>query len=359
MAQKPTASLPDIFAKPGAAPARGTPIEDLPREDAPQATVDPVEVEVPVVVVAPPEPAPVVAPVVEAQAAPPPPPVAPLPSPIQEPIVTAQPSPTHMPDVAPRSSAASGSTAWSFAVAALAISLTAPVWQGPLYRAFGLSLPLDQTVLEDSQTLARQERKQQEVEQKLAVATAQLAKAQAEAAQAIKRQNDALAWVRVMALTRLADALRNDRPFAADLAIARGAGIDIDEVKPLLDRLAPYASIGVPSLADLDRDFRRNADQVLRSGFGPIPVDWVGNVMTWTRATVTRTAAPPVDPTPGYVRAAGPLVADGELTDAIAQLRQISGPYEAVFASWIEDAEARLTAERIARKLNDVLARVK
>ena len=34
MAKKPVHGLPDVFAKPGGAPARGTPIEDLPTDEA-------------------------------------------------------------------------------------------------------------------------------------------------------------------------------------------------------------------------------------------------------------------------------------------------------------------------------------
>ncbi len=99
MARRPGPALPDVFARPGAAPARGTPIEDLPQDAAP--------------------PEPVAEP-------PPPPPPAIEPQPVR--YQTARRPGCRAPEVAPS----------PLAIVALVISLTAPFWADYLLPIIGI-----------------------------------------------------------------------------------------------------------------------------------------------------------------------------------------------------------------------------
>jgi len=243
---------------------------------------------------------------------------------------------------------------WGIAVAALVVALTVPVWQDPVQRMLGITTSVSRARQEDALTLGRLERKQQDLEQRLAATGTQLTKAQADLAQAARRQEDAAAWLRAMALTRLGDALRRSAPFGPDLAVARGAGVSLDDIKPMLDQIAPFVSMGVPSTADLDREFRRMADQITGPGRGLIPAQWMATLTSWTSFN---RPPQPVDVTPDLVRAAAANVADGNYAGAIEQLRQISGPYEQVFAGWIEDAQARMAADGIVKRVDEAVER--
>ena len=251
--------------------------------------------------------------------------------------------------------ASGANSTWGIAVAALVVGLTVPIWQDPVQRTLGITTEVSRAQQEDALTLARLERKQQDLEQRLASTTAQLTKAQGELAQAARRQEDAAAWLRAMALTRLGDALRRSSPFAPDLAVARGAGVNLDDIKPMLDKIGPFVSTGVPTNADLDREFRRMADQITRTGRGMVPGEWIATLVSWT--SFNRAPPPPADPAPDLVRAAAANVADGNYAAAIEQLKQITGPYEQVFAGWIEDAQARKAADSIVKRVDEVVDR--
>ncbi|MGE4047945.1 MAG: COG4223 family protein [Acetobacteraceae bacterium] len=225
-----------------------------------------------------------------------------------------------------------------------------------MLRTLGITTPVSRAQQEDAIVIARLERKQQDLDQRLTATAAQLTRAQSDLAQAAKRQEDAMAWVRAMALTRLGDALRRSAPFGPDLAVARGAGVNLDDIKPMLDKIGPYASTGVPSSADLERDFRRMADQIVRPGRGLIPTTWMATVVSWTNQ-FGRPAQQP-DPTADYVQAAASNVADGDYPAAIEQLKRVSGAYEQVFVGWIEDAQARMAADIIVLRVDDVVGRV-
>lgn len=251
---------------------------------------------------------------------------------------------------------ASGANAtWGIAVAALVVGLTVPIWQDPVQRMLGITTAVSRAQQEDALTLARLERKAQDLEQRLASTSSQLTKAQGDLAQAARRQEDAAAWLRAMALTRLGDALRRSSAFGPDLAVARGAGVNLDDIKPMLDKIGPFVSTGVPTSTDLDREFRRMADQITRTGRGLVPAEWMATLVAWT--SFNRAPPPPVDPVPDLVRGAAANVADGNYTAAIEQLKQITGPYEQVFAGWIEDAQARMAADSIVKRVDEAVDR--
>lgn len=243
---------------------------------------------------------------------------------------------------------------WIVAVVALGISATGPLWQDRVMKAVGIDTPLSRAQQEDALVLGRQERKLWDLEQRLAATTVRLTEVQAELARIAGRQVDAVAWARAMAMTRLGDALRQSAPFGADLAVARVAGVDLEDAMPLIEQVAPYAAMGVPSPADIDREFRRIAGEIPRPGSGMGATLWLGNLTGWARPAP---AASPSDTTAILVRNAGASVADGNYAAAVEQLRQIGGSHEQAFAGWIEDAQARVAADLIVRRVDETMAR--
>ena len=370
----PSVVAPSVAAPPVVAPPVATPPVAAPSVAAPPVVAPPVGA--PPVVASPVVAPPVVAPPVAAPPVAAPPVVAPsvvAPSVVQSPAPTATAAVPSAPRITPGSGsppimtspqmsqaanpmpASGANSTWGIAVAALVVGLTVPIWQDPVQRTLGITTAVSRAQQEDALTLARLERKQQDLEQRLASTTAQLTKAQGELAQAVRRQEDAAAWLRAMALTRLGDALRRSSPFAPDLAVARGAGVNLDDIKPMLDKIGPFVSTGVPTNADLDREFRRMADQITRTGRGMVPAEWMATLVSWT--SFNRAPPPPADPAPDLVRAAAANVADGNYAAAIEQLKQITGPYDQVFAGWIEDAQARMAADSIVKRVDEVVDR--
>jgi len=234
MAHKPTASLPDVFAKPGAAPARGTPIEQLPTghaepapaaaEPSPVARADePVKAD-------PVQAAPIKPEPIQAEPAQPEPAKieaakteAPKPAPAPAPQRPSSPPPPPMMAADPPPPPARGS-AWTMAVVALVVSLTSPLWFDSVISVFGMSTSVSRAQQEDAVAISRQEKQLQQFDKRLSDAKADLAKVQTELTQSARRQEESTVWMRTMALARLAEALRRTIPFTSEVAMVRGAG---------------------------------------------------------------------------------------------------------------------------------------
>ncbi len=408
MARKPRTELRDVFARPGKAPERNTAIEDLPRT-AELVAIPPIEsAPPPAAPPEPPAPEPVapgavapepvapgaVAPEPVAPAAASPEPVAPEPvapepaapaAASPEPVApaAAPPEPASAEPVAPRPAATltapsrpapppppkprtqpatSPTTARAvtlLAAFAIVVGLTAPFLEDTILGLIGAVTPASRAQQAAALTLARQDRKLRDLEQRLSAALAQLAATREDLQQSTVRRTDGTtwgAWGRLLSLGRVADALRGATPFASDLAVAQTVGAGIDEFRPDLDKLAAYSGTGVPTRADIDREFRRIADDVLRQNRGILPSGLVRQLDTLNPFTPSATKTP--DPAPELVQAAAARLADGDIEEAIVRIRQVDGAYQGAFAGWLEDAQARVTADALVRRIDRTLAQL-
>lgn len=364
MARKPQTGLPDVFAKPGQAPQRNTAIEDLPKSAAPAAPTPAAP--------APAAPAPAApaaaasaaaasAAAAPAAAAPAPAAVAKPASPLRPAQPPLPPKPTPPPSAslrpparpaAPPRSAAQKVTL--LACAAVLVALAAPVVEDDLLGRFGIATPAFTAQREAALMLSRQEQKLRDLEQRLNEAVAQLTATSVEMQQSAMRSTDGAAWGRLLSLGRVADALRGPTPFAYDLAIAQSVGAGINEFQADLGKLSAYANTGVPTFADLNREFRRIADEALRPGRGILPgglVRRLTELNQWTSSS-----SPPADPTPELVQGATARLNEGDLAAAIVVVRQISGAYQGAFAGWLKDAQARVSADALVRRIDRSVA---
>jgi hypothetical protein len=57
------------------------------------------------------------------------------------------------------------------------------------------------------------------------------------------------------------------------------------------------------------------------------------------------------------LRVASARIADGDLATALQQVRELSDPYKPLFASWVEDAQARVAAGTLADRVSDMVAK--
>jgi hypothetical protein len=334
MARKPP-PLPDVFAKPGGAPSRGTPIEDLPQPDGTVALQE--------------RPPP--------EAPPPPPP--PLPPELPEPPVSAQPAPPpddepYVPPP-PRPRAAPGGRAFSLAVIAVAISLTAPFWEDAVLSVLGAHTPNGRVAEMSILAMERQDRRTADIGQRLATATEQLARQQAEFTAAMQRMDRSATLIRTMALVRLSDALRRPAPFAAELAVARASGTDLGDLKPLLDEIQAYADTGIPGVAQLRRDFHALTDQLARSDSGG--ASWISSLTSWARPRGAAPMAVAADPSLELLQTATAQLADGDVAGALERTQQVGELYRPAFATWIEDARARVAADTLAERASDMVTK--
>ncbi len=323
MARKPPPGLPDVFAKPGGAPTRGTAIEDLPAVQAE------------------PEPA---AESGAGQAAaaetPPEPPPAEYRSDSEPPLVPAGPT---------------ASRIIVLVVLALLISLTAPFWENHLLAGIGIRTPVERAAEYAVMAVARQDQRMQDIGQRLAATTGQMASLQAELAAASRRAEVVATMTRTMAMVRLSDTLRRPVPFAAELAVARASGNDLGELKPLLDQIEPYAATGIPGVAQLRAEFATLYDQIGRGDRGVLPTGWMSSFASWAHLRGPQRPPPAADPSLGLLQDAAARVADADLAGALDRLSQLGEIYKPAFASWMQDAQARVAADTLADKVSDMV----
>ena len=157
----------------------------------------------------------------------PPPPEPPADEPYQAPAPAVRPTPARH--------------GIALAAAALVITLTAPFWEDGALATLGIRTPLGRTAQQNALAVMRQDRRTEDISQRLATATTQLAKQQTEFTVAMQRADAAAALIRTLSLVRLSDTLRRPMPFAAELATVRVEGTDLGDLKPLLDKIEPYA----------------------------------------------------------------------------------------------------------------------
>lgn len=231
---------------------------------------------------------------------------------------------------------------------ALGVSLTTPLWYDGALRVLGMTTVLNRAQQEDALAIARQERMLRDVEQRLTAANTQLARTRTDLTEAARKQAETAAWTRVMILARLHEALRRGAPFIPELAMVRSAGGAPAELMPLIERIAPYASIGVPTATDLALDFRRITDPVLRPNRGFSPLAWAATVVAWT--PFGRPAAEP-DAGRTALREAGARMREGDIAEAVALLRPVTGPVAEMMAGWLADTDARATADALGRRV--------
>jgi hypothetical protein len=274
------------------------------------------------------------------------------------PIATAPPrrpveEPYRPPDRIRPTRAPAGRNALTLGLIALAVSLTAPFWEDSALSMLGIRTPVGRAAEQSTLAVIRQDRRTEDIAQRLSAAMTQITRQQADFTTAMQRADRSATLIRTMALVRLSDTLRRPMPFAAELTVVQASGTDLGDLKPLLDQIEPYANTGIPGTTQLRQEFRTLYDQVSRGG--ATPSSWVGNLATWSHLRSATPAQPTSDPSLELLKTASARLADIDIAGASEATRQIGDEYKPVFANWIEDAQARVAADTLAERVGDMV----
>jgi hypothetical protein len=178
-----------------------------------------------------------------------------------------------------------------------------------------------------------------------------------DAALAERRQLGLRAEAIVLAVEQLRTSLRQDKPFAQDLAAVRALASGDSEMLAILDQLQPYADEGVPTADDLEKDLSRLAPEIVRSAV-------VGDGQSWWRQALYQVSTvisvrrigktSQGDQADAVVaRAQGELDGD-DLRGAVSTLRVLTGLPGQVAAPWLHDAQARIAVEAAEAEMSRV-----
>jgi hypothetical protein len=251
-----------------------------------------------------------------------------------------------------------GRKAYTVAVVALVISIVAPFGEDALLGTVNIRTPMAHRVAEATQKASQLEQRSAELEKQLAAATAQLAQQQTQTVAVAARIEKSETWIRTLALVQLGAALRRPGPFDLELAMARTSAATPPELEPLLAKIEPYAATGVPGIAQLRRDFTVLRARIDWNEHGlMMPMTWMDRLITWPRGASSSQSGGPAqaDATDRYFSEAAGELAQDDLPRALAFAQQVSGLSRELLSDWMEDAEARVALDDLARRVNDLV----
>lgn len=250
---------------------------------------------------------------------------------------------------------ASLSTARILALAALVLAVTAPFWVDRVLAVVGLQTPAASRYATTHRGIQADQRRIATLDSQLDALTRDVTRDRAEAAR-IRASTDALAsWSSLYALTDLVAALHRPEPFSLQLSVARAVAALPDDIRKLLDQLAPYAAIGVPDAARIDREFTQIAGRLGWSGPHSAPVAMFNRLLTWSRQQLPGGSGKADETLPRLAEANAQLTA-GDIAGAVDTVQQLGGPARDRFADWLEDASARAAADRLSGIVNLILS---
>jgi uroporphyrinogen-III synthase len=175
----------------------------------------------------------------------------------------------------------------------------------------------------------------------------------------------------IVGVGELRSALASDKSFAAELSTLNDLAHNDEalrpRLKPIVDRLAPLAEAGVPTLSQLAAAFP--ATEIARAGeaelAGEVTDDnwlkrfWRGVGHSISEVITVRPTGPDVegDDTLARLARAEAKLGEGDLAAAVAEVRALTGLAAETAAEWLAQAEARLAIEESAAQLADISTR--
>jgi hypothetical protein len=245
------------------------------------------------------------------------------------------------------------------ALGAIIIAVAAPLGEDALLEKLDIRTPAVRRVAELSQRASQLEQQSAYLEKQLAVSTAMLSKPATDTVEADARVHAAQTWIHTLGLVQLGAALRRPGPFDLELAMVRASGGMPPEVTQLLNKVEPYAATGVPGIPQLQRDFLALRARIQWNETGSAPIAWVNRMIPWTHGSDIRKSAEPTEPGPPERLFAEAAVALGRdnLAGAVAIVQNAGALSREVLNDWMEDAEARVALDELARRVNDIVLR--
>ena len=243
------------------------------------------------------------------------------------------------------------------ALGAIVIAVLAPMAEDTLLEKLNIRTPAVLRTAELRQRASQLEQQSAELEMQLATATAKLAKQATETNGANTRIDATQAGVHTMGLVQLGAALRRPGPFDLELAMVRTSAGMQPELTQLLAKVEPYAATGVPGIPQLQRDFLALRARIEWNANSSAPIAWVNRMMPWSHGADAPQSAEQAEPGPSdrlFAEAAGALGRDN-LAGAVAIVQKADGLSRELLNDWMEDAEARVALDELARQVNDLV----
>jgi uroporphyrinogen-III synthase len=175
----------------------------------------------------------------------------------------------------------------------------------------------------------------------------------------------------IVAVGELRSALAGDKSFAAELSTLNDLTQDDEalrpRLKPIVDKLAPMADAGVPTLSQLAAAFP--ATEIARAGeaelAGEVTDDnwfkrfWRGLGHSISEVITVRPTGPDVegDDTLARLARAEAKLGEGDLAAAVVEMKALTGLAAETVAEWLAQAESRLAIEAAAAQLADISTR--
>lgn len=157
-----------------------------------------------------------------------------------------------------------------------------------------------------------------------------------------------------IAFANLRSAVDGGRPYAAELATLAALSPGAGDLGGLLD----YEDEGIPTLRALTVSFRETRDAALSGSTADADGSILGRLMASAESLVKirRIDENAEGNTPGAVLArAGAELEQGDLPDAVKEVETLEGAPRAAFATWLDQAQARLGAEQTLQRLQNIL----
>ncbi len=169
-----------------------------------------------------------------------------------------------------------------------------------------------------------------------------------------ERASDARTAALTLALTNLKRAINEGHPFAQELAAVE----NLSSSKLPISDLAPYKDAGVPSLAQLQRDFQETVSTVIQKHYHGKADSIMGEMLSRARAVIqvkpSGDAGDSVEAIVGRMEAA---LKAGDLRTALTEGAALEGPAKEELQAWFEHAQARAAVDEAIRKTDqEVLA---
>jgi uroporphyrinogen-III synthase len=152
----------------------------------------------------------------------------------------------------------------------------------------------------------------------------------------------------VFAIGRLRDAVQAARPFAIELAALKALASDDPGTQQALERLAPYADSGVPSLDALRQRFKTVARDTVNAMRAPEGDGWMERSLArlMSAVSIRRTDDLEGGDAESVIARAEQALGRGDVRQASGELQQLPDSLKPVARTWLADADAFTAANR-------------
>ena len=164
-----------------------------------------------------------------------------------------------------------------------------------------------------------------------------------------------------LAIGQLQTAVRDGRPYRADLDRVQALGKSMPALTESLAPLAAHADTGIARMDALQRDFDRLVPQFAKPGAKAVDGSWLDQMLAKAAALVTiRRVGAPADGTDSPVRRAAAALDAGDLAGALAALSDLPdrAQLDSEATAWLAAAEARMAALAALDRLNGLAVEI-